>query len=84
MKFSITESVILLAILKNAFNNETDKNKQEALDLLTQKIEQQEYIKGRLLKSLYTEVVKHMNDLEVTDVTLETLANRIKFKATPR
>ncbi|UYW02398.1 hypothetical protein K5I29_05750 [Flavobacterium agricola] len=77
MRFTEQETALLLLLLHNKDNS--------YYDLLLNKLQQNEYIKGRLLHQLYDALL----DAQVVfnderDTMLVSLLKRIKFKATPR
>lgn len=78
MRFNDKETQLLLLVLKNL-------NSSSTIDLLIEKLGENEYIKGRLLNQLFLELTKaefvfddSQNEL------LQILLKKIKFKATPR
>jgi len=78
MRFNDNETQLLLHILKTI-------NPHSTFDLLIEKLELNEYVKGRLLNLLFTEITKVnfvFNDAR--DIEIQILLKKIKFKATPR
>lgn len=76
MRFTTRETELLLHILRQT---------NATLTTLIEKLEQNDYIRGRLLNQLFLEISKNesfYNDNR--DVEIKTLLKRIKFKATPR
>lgn len=86
MKFNIEESQILLHLLKHNLSlNLIDTKKEITYQTLLEKLESGDYVKGRLLHFLYTEISDSVINLESTNKNmLETILKKIKFKATPR
>lgn len=85
MQFSISETQIIVAVLQQLLLQTTDANTQENLRLLIDKLQQNEYIRGRMLKILYLFLLNApftFNDSR--DVSLKQILPKIKFKATPR
>jgi len=87
MKFNLTESNLIIYILQNILENLTEKNASQGIILqnLMDKIIAGEYIKGRLLNLLYSEI--NSNNCHLTNeqnILLTNVQKRIKFKATPR
>lgn len=87
MKLNIEETQILIQILK--YNLESSAlieiNKESTYQNLIEKLENREYIKGRLLNFLYTEISTSNFDVNYLDkIMLEAILKKIRFKATPR
>lgn len=82
MRFNEQDTQILLFLLSQI--KVTPQN-QPNIQALTDKLNQNEYIKGRILFFMYTEIVK-LNYAFTDDkkVQVEQLLKSIKFKATPR
>ena len=87
MKFNIQETQILIQILKYNLNNTSliESNKKITYQTLLEKLENGEYIKGRLLNFLYIEIASSkLNHEFLNGRKLEEIVKKIKFKATPR
>lgn len=84
MKFTVTETALLLYYIKNKIQNCNSDIQTAPFLLLQTKLEAQEYIKGRLLKILYTEINEVLSQHPDNEDELKALAHKIKFKATPR
>ncbi|RRJ91969.1 hypothetical protein EG240_04075 [Paenimyroides tangerinum] len=87
MKFNIEETQILIQILKYNLNNTSliESNKEITYQTLLEKLENGEYIKGRLLNFLYIEIISSELKHEfLNERKLEEIVKKIKFKATPR
>lgn len=87
MKFNIEETQLLIQILKHKLSspNLIESNKEITYQTLLEKLENGEYIKGRLLNFLFTEVTS--SDFIYDDLNklkTEEILKKIKFKATPR
>lgn len=87
MKFNKEEINILVKILKYnlQLNDLIESQKEITYQTLFEKLEKGEYIKGRLLNFLFTEVSTSdfkFNDFQDSDLLL--ILKKIKFKATPR
>jgi hypothetical protein len=78
MRFTEYETQLLLTILNGL-------NKTDTIDLLIEKLKENEYIRGRMLNLLYLEASKVTPELDTEQtINFTTLLKRIKFKATPR
>lgn len=87
MKFNLEETQILLQILKHHLesSNLIDINKETTYLNLIEKLKNGEYIKGRLLNFLYTEIATSDFNVNSFDkIIVETILKKVKFKATPR
>ena len=87
MKFNIEETQLLIQILKYNLNstNLIESNKEITYQTLLEKLENGEYIKGRLLNFLYIEITSSELKHEfLNEKKLEEIVKKIKFKATPR
>jgi len=87
MKFNKEEVNILVKILKYnlQLNDLIESQKEITYQTLFEKFEKGEYIKGRLLNFLFTEVSTSdfkFNNFQDSDLLL--ILKKIKFKATPR
>lgn len=87
MKFNKEEINILVKILKYNLDiyELIESQKEITYQTLFEKLEKGEYIKGRLLNFLFTEVSASdfkFNDFQDSDLLL--ILKKIKFKATPR
>jgi len=87
MKFNIEETQLLLQILNYNLDliNLVETNKEITYQILLEKLENGEYIKGRLLNFLYTEI--SISDIKLNTAKkdeLEIILKKVKFKATPR
>ena len=82
MRFNEQDTQILLFLLSQI--KVTPQN-QPNIQALTDKLNQNEYIKGRILFFMYTEIVKlNYSFTDHKKVQVEQLLKSIKFKATPR
>jgi len=87
MKFNLEETQILLQILKHHLesSNLIEINKETTYLNLIEKLENGEYIKGRLLNFLQNEISNADFIFENTEkIQFENLIKKIKFKSTPR
>lgn len=87
MKFNIQETQLLIKILK--FNlekkNPLKVNKEISYQTIIEKLENGDYIKGRLLNFLLTEITASDFYLDESNkLKTEEIVKKIKFKATPR
>ncbi|WP_177764180.1 hypothetical protein [Flavobacterium sp. I3-2] len=87
MKFNLEETQILLQILKHKLEspNLIEINKETTYLNLIEKLENGEYIKGRLLNFLQIEITNSdFNVNSLNKIIVETILKKVKFKATPR
>lgn len=82
MRFNESDTLLILELLNRVSFSEI---KQMNVQLVIDKLKNNEYIKGKILQFLFTE----LNKLDFTfndarDLEVATLLKRIKFKATPR
>lgn len=87
MKFNLEETQILLQILKHHLEspNLIEINKETTYLNLIEKLENGEYIKGRLLNFLQIEITNSdFNVNSLNKIIVETILKKVKFKATPR
>ncbi len=82
MRFNEQDTQILLFLLSQI---KVTPHNQPNIQALKDKLNQNEYIKGRILFFMYTEIVKlNYSFKEDKKVQVEQLLKSIKFKATPR
>lgn len=87
MKFNLEETKLLIQILKHNLEtiNLIEVNKKITYQNLIEKLDKGEYVKGRLLNFLYTEIISsNLKFDDLINLEIENLIKKIKFKATPR
>lgn len=84
MKFSTQETALLLKYICNKLQQTRTEIEIEQLTLLQTKLKAQEYIKGRLLKLLYSIISEVILQNTENENELKALTHKINFKATPR
>lgn len=87
MQFNTTDTTLLLFILSkiSATATHESKLKIEQFLLIQTKLNNNEYVKGKLLNFLFNELNQSNFELNEDQKTaFESLMKRIKFKATPR
>lgn len=85
MKFNKIETALLIYILNSHLKQINSTIKLPSYDNLFTKLEKGEFVKGRLLNFLYSEISQVKVDLNSNQIEiLDSLLKRIKFKATPR
>lgn len=87
MRFNTADTTLLLFIIPLILDRLSEEStiKVEQFDLITLKLNENEYIKGKLLNFLYNELNRFNLTFDTPQkLDFESLLKRIKFKATPR
>nr|WP_297306156.1 hypothetical protein [uncultured Flavobacterium sp.] len=84
MKFNINETQVISNILNKKLEDDNSKTDTNQIIYLINQLNKQEYIKGRLLKVLYNEIIEELANNSENTNEIKNLASKIKFKVTPR